>query len=466
MLSLGVAGLFSSSCSSCPPTDSRCNAGVGGGGGSGGGGGGGGFDPYDRFVLDSKFSDRFYMDLVVDQTAGKSRVGVAYVAGRGEIPIVYLPGDAGIASEDGGSSQDAGVYEIRYVEWENGAVKTPQVVDAVSRMVGISIDFSPTTNEPAIAYLGGGSDMSLYWFNSDAELAVRSGGTTWAKEASAINGFQVTCGNAVSDQAAGVVVGIWPAIKYQSNGTLWYCYRDVHTGQYPQGDWGGADVECLHGSPGSWTRECAYPGGNTKDAPGGRIRLTMANDVPTVLWDHATGGADTRGTDVEVQSHLPAGGWSVKFNALRSGDTQNGGTIDWDPTEGLGVAALDLTDGVLRYTNKATGSAQWSTADPVVGEGTGGWYPSLAMDPVNHEPAIAFYVCSTRSGQNSSQCQPDFDEVRVTQRINNDWASHTEVVDTVSATMVKMGFLPDGRKVIAYRERNGTVHLAVRKSAQ
>jgi hypothetical protein len=463
-VSVGVVAVVYSSCSSCPPTDTRCNSGVGGGSGGGGGtGGGGALQLYDYYTLDTRFSDRFFMDLVVDQTAGTSRVGIAYVSGRGEIPIIYLPGDAGITTDGG---VDGGVYDIRYVEWENGNVKAPEVADQVERMAGISIDYHPSTGQPAIAYLGGGSDMSLYWFNSDAELATRDTTGAWTKAAAATTGYMVTCGNPVSDQMAGVVVGIWPAIKYQSNGTLWYCYRDVHTGQYPQGDWAGADVECVHGSPpNSWTRECTYPGGNTKDAPGGRIRMVMINDLPTILWDHVYGGADTRGNDVEVMSHLPTGGgWTVKYNALRSADTQNGGTIDYDAmTEGLGVAVLDLTDGVLRYTNRAPGATQWSTADPVVGEGTGGWFPSLAMDPINHEPAIAYYACSSRSGQNASQCQPDYDEVRVTQRTNNDWAGHTETVTTDTATMVKLGFLPDGRKVIAYRDKAGAVKVAVRK---
>ena len=36
-------------------------------------------------------------------------------------------------------------------------------------------------------------------------------------------------------------------------------------------------VECVHGGPMNWTRECALPGGNNKNAPGGRINGRAVN---------------------------------------------------------------------------------------------------------------------------------------------------------------------------------------------
>lgn len=458
---LGLAVLLSACNCGCPPGDARCNSGVGGGGeGGGGNGGGGGNDPYERFTLDNSFSDRFYMDMVVDKT--RNRVGVAYFAGRGEIPFTYLPGDAGIAF-DAGSGVDAGSYELKYVEWEDGQVRAPQRVDVTRRLVGVSIDFHPTTGEPAIGYLGGGNDMSVFWDNSDAQLAVRSGGTTWTSSTAARTGYQVMCGNPVSDNPGGDIVGLWAAIAYSSTGTLWYCYRDVHSGQYPQQDWAGSDVECVNGSPGNWQRECVYPAGNMKDGPGGRIDMTMVNDQPCISWDNALGGADTRGQNVQVQCRNGTV-WSSTRAAHTISDVQSGGSIAYDPTEGLGVAAVDLTDNILRYAKKTLAAPSFGFPDPVYGDGTGGWFPSLAMDPVAHEPAIAFYVCSPTSSQTAANCLPSYDGVRVTQRnsITNDWST-PEVVDDVSATVIRLGFLSDGRKVIAYRDRVGALKLAVRK---
>ena len=236
----------------------------------------------------------------------------------------------------------------------------------------------------------------------------------------------------------------------------------MHSGQYQQQDWAGSDVECVRGGPGNWTRDCTYAAGNNKDGPGGRIDLTIVNDQPYITWDNALGGADTRGQNVWHQFKNGTT-WSSARGVFTMSDTQSGGSVAYDPMEGVGVAAVDLADNILRYTNRALTSNSFNTADPVYGEGTGGWYPSLAMDPVNHEPAIAFYVCSPTSSQTYAQCIPSFDEVRVTQRVNNDWAGHTERVDDVSAVSIRLGFLSDGRKVVAYRERNGTLKLAVRK---
>jgi hypothetical protein len=191
--------------------------------------------------------------------------------------------------------------------------------------------------------------------------------------------------------------------------------------------------------------------------------MTMVDNQPTLIWDQTFGGADTSGQNINLQSRTASGWGANTFQGILSlANTQAGGTLDYDSMEGIGIAALDLTQGVLQYTHQAQGSARFSNPDPVFGEGTGGWFPSLAMDKVNHEPAIAYYVCSDRPSQNASQCKPEFDEIQVKHRIEGNW--NLEVVDGASATIVKLGFLPDGRKVVVFRERNGTVKLAVRKT--
>jgi len=456
MRTLLLLVVAASACTPCPSTNPACNTGVGGGSGTGGGGGSGGAaDPYDRYVLDTAVTDRFYMALVTDPTA--DRVGVAYFTGTGEVPVIYS--DAGLVV-DGGTTP---FYDVKYVEWESGMVKPPQTIDSVQRLIGIALDFHPTTGEPAVAYLGGGSDNLFYWFNSDAELQTRTGGSTWSSSIGATTGNQVTCGNVVSD-ASGEVVGLYPAIRYDSTGTMTWCYRDVHSGQFPQQDWAGSDIECLRGTPGNWARECSKPGGNDKDAPGGHMQMVMVNDVPYVFWDKVFGGADTSGQDVFYMNRTGANAWSMPRLVLNTGSTQQGVSPAYDPMVGLGVAIIDLSDNVLRYLGKTLAAGQWDTADPVFGVGTGGWYPSLAMDPEFHEPAIAFYVCSDRQFQNVSQCKTDFDEVRVAQRNSTSLQWNTETVDTSTVIAIKLGFLRNGRKVIAYRERNGPLKLAVRKA--
>ncbi|MBL8952349.1 MAG: hypothetical protein JNK82_16335 [Myxococcaceae bacterium] len=455
--------LVVSACSTCPnPANPACNSGVGGGGGTGAGsGGGGGLDVYDRYTLDTAPSDRFYMALVTSKTS--NRVGVAYFTGMGENPIIYLPGDDGGITTDGGTTP---FYDVKYVEWEDGMVRAPQTVDSVQRMIGIAVDFHPTTGEPAVAYLGGGSDNVFFWFNSDAELATRTGGTTWTNGIiGATNGNQTFCGDRVSD-VDGPVVGLYPAIRYDSTGLLTWCYRDVHNGQFPQQDWAGSDLECIRGTPPAVaaSRECTKAGGPMKDAPGGHNQMLMINDVPYVFYDKVLGGADTSGQDVNYVSRTgPGGTWTAPRQVLSVAGTQQGASVAYDSEEGIGVAVVDVADNVLRYVRKSVAAPNFDAADTVYGEGTGGWYPSLAMDPAFHEPAISFYVCSDRQFANVSQCKAELDEVRVAQRnsVSNQW--NIETVDTSTVITTKLGFLPNGRKVIAYRERGGPLKLAVRK---
>jgi hypothetical protein len=81
--------------------------------------------------------------------------------------------------------------------------------------------------------------------------------------------------------------------------------------------------------------------------------------------------------------------------------------------------------------------------------GSGGWYPSLAMDPVNHEPAIAFYVCSPRSGVNPTSCSTPNDELRIAQRVSGTWRE--TVVDQGGGYSPKLGFLKSNKRVVVYR---------------
>ena len=102
-----------------------------------------------------------------------------------------------------------------------------------------------------------------------------------------------------------------------------------------------------------------------------------------------------------------------------------------------------------------------NTATPIFGSGSGGWFPSLAMDPVFHEPAVAFYICSTTQGKSTIQaCDPKDDELKVIQRIAGTWRE--TLVDSGGGYLPKLGFFATGKRVVAYRvPKTGHVRLAV-----
>lgn len=430
----GTGGLACAVCSASQRCENRqCTGGSGGGGGT----------SFDYVTLDPATSEPTYLAMAVGPG---DRVGVAYFAS--------LSGgrDAGLA--DGGI-EFARDFEVRYVEWNGGQPSAPEPVRTVQRVYGVSVAFQGS-GEPAVAYLGGGADQSAYWFQSDAVVSFRSGGT-WTERLVAARGNEVSCGNPVSDR--GFLVGLFPALVFDgAKGYL--AYRDTHDGQFPQQDWNGSDLELAEGGPTSWTKACLQAGGNDKRAYGGHTVMVMADGQPALVHDRIVGAADGPGQDAIFLKRKSDGTWTTPVS-IGIASTQSGPSLAWDSVAGFGIAVVERAENALKFTSSQDG-VDWTVLDPVYQSGTGGWYPSLAFDPVHHEPAIAFYSCSPRSGQSEGSCLSSEDELRVTQRIGGDWRE--TVVDSEGGYLPKLGFLSTGKKVVAYRlPGTGAVRLAVER---
>jgi hypothetical protein len=410
-----------------PPPDG------GQGGGSGGGtGGGGGLTPFAITDLDPSAVDATYFAIAVDPL--EERVGVAYYSDRGTQTMMGTPD-----------------YDIKYVEWKLGVVSPIQTVRMVQRKAGIALVFDPTTGEPIMSYLGGAAGfevgMSIFWFQSDAVINRRTNGTTWTETVVVSDGDQVTCGNPVSDR--GFLVGLWPAMTFDSTNKMYLGYRDGHAGQFPQQDWAGSDVEVWEGTPPPTTGTCVAQGGNNKDAYGGHLQMVIgAGDQPAIIHDQMFGTADTNGINLIFQRRNANGSWTPPGSLLAISNTQTGASLAYDPTEGYGIAFIDRANNELKYLRSLNGT-NWNAEDPVFGAGTGGWYPSLAMDPVNHEPAIAHYICSPRGSINETACLANEDKLVVSQRIVNTWRQ--TVVDENGGYHPKIGFFATGKRVVVYR---------------
>ena len=71
------------------------------------------------------------------------------------------------------------------------------------------------------------------------------------------------------------------------------------------------------------------------------------------------------------------------------------------------------------------------------------------MDPVNHEPAIAFYICSPRGSINETGCLTNEDRLMVTQRVVGTWRE--TLVDPAGGYAPKIAFFASGKRVVVYR---------------
>lgn len=400
--------------------------------------------------LDPAARTQDYIAMAIHEPSQK--IGVVYTTPAGRRYTV----DAG-ARDAGPILEAVEDYDIKYVEVVNGTPSPPETIRFVQRKVGVTIDFDPM-GRPVVSYLGGAlgfePGQSIFWFQSDAVVTRRMGPTMWVETVVARNGDETRCGNPVSD--TGFLVGLWPAVKHDSTGKLYLAYRDTHNGQYPIGDWAGSDVEIIEGVGGTMTRVCGAEGGNNKNGWGGRIKMFLGpDDQPAITYDRPVSGADTSGADVWIQRRQTNGSWTSSAQVFSISDTMTGGSPAWHPNEGWAVAVTDRANSKLLYRRNpdpALNSQMWESPTEVYASGSGGWYPSLALDnnPMfPGEPSIAFYICSRRDQVSANDCPQDQDSLVVGRRTSGVWQFQT--VDPGGGYAPQLGFLRNGKRVVAYR---------------
>lgn len=431
-------------CGKDSPTNPNPDAGPGPGG-----------DPnqnsrFTRLVVDTEPSEFHQISSIALAVGPQDRIGMAY--------FVRL-------STQTNNAQD---FELRYREFNGGTLSNAETVARVQRVYGVSVAFA-ASGQPAIAYLGGGRDDSTFWYQSDLAVAYRNSNGTWTERVVATQSGQAATGNALSD--GGFLVGLNPSIVFSGNQAI-VAYRDGHRGQFGRQDWESSDLEVAIGGPTTWQYRMVKPGGDDKQGWGGHIGLIMAGNQPAVVHDKAPESALASGTDVIFQRRNADGvTWTAPVRVQDVPNTQLGASMAYDATVGFGIAVLNKANDALTYVEcdegtatRCAAAADWSTPDPVYNVGTGGWYPSLAFDPVNHEPSIAYYVCALEPGRNDTSCNTGDDELVVSTRIGGIWRE--SLVDAGGGWSPKLAYLSNGKRVVLYRAPvvapdSGALKLAV-----
>jgi hypothetical protein len=409
------------------------DGGVGGGRG-GGGAGGGAAGTFTIVELDANARGLFPLAMAVDAADG--RVVIAYFTPQGTQTVLGV--------DD---------LSLKVVEWRNGVATTPQTLRFMQRAPGVAIALHPSTKEPTVAFMGGPDRLlpnapSVFWFQHDASLATRSG-TTWLPEVAAQTLGDV-CAPPGSPMGASII-GLWPALRFDAMGRVVFAYRDVHFGQNNT-DYTGSDLESVEGPLNALTPRCVFAGFDLKPGMGARLMMVAGPGDETVLvYDQNVRGGDTEGQDVVMQRRTGTG-WTPPNVVLSSGNTQTGPQVAWDPM--LGYAVAVVRGSILAY-RQSTNASTWDNEETVVSEGSGGWYPSLAIDPVSHDPSLAYYACSRSSGVAVTDCQTSQDALRVVTRGGMRWQTPV-TVDEEGGWSPKLGFFATGKRVIAYRVANTT----------
>lgn len=436
-----AALLCLSACSSNPGTP---DAGEGDGGGDDGG-----TTAQDRYDFYG-FTGGQGLDEIAMAVAPDGRIGVAYFVDMG-VP-------------QGGTVAD---FELRYQEWNAGQISMPEVVTTVQRVFGLDLAFQPS-GQPAVTYLGGDGETgvtgpSVFWLQSDAVVTRRSANGTWTEEVVVRFSNEAPAGNPVSD--TGYLVGMYAALSFDGS-TTFLAYRDAHVGQNQQDSWAGADVEMAVGSEMNWQRTMVLAGGVDKQGYGGHIQMVIAGGQPAIVFDQILGAPGAISQNVHFMRRKADGTWMTRTRPFGKdiGNTQKGPSITYDPVLGFAVAVVDRSEDALYFARSVNDGVTWSEATPVYQSGSGGWYPSVSVNPVTHDPSIAFYICSRTAGMAEGQgsCPENEDKLVISERIGNIWREHT--VDEAGGWTPKLAHLADGRRVIAYRDPlSGAVKLAVEK---
>lgn len=387
--------------------------------------------PFVRLTVDTEPSELHAISSIAMAVGPEDRIGIAY--------FVKV------------NDKDS---ELRYREVHDGQVQaTSEKIATVQRVYGVSLAFGPT-GQPTVSYLGGGSDQSVFWLQSDLAVSYRNANGTWTERIAVTKGDEAVAGNPVSD--TGYLVGLNPSIVFSGNEAL-VVYRDGHNGQFPQQDWAGSDVELASGGPTAWQHKVVASGGDQKGAYGGHLQMLMAGGQPALVFDQAFGSADAPGQNVYFQRRGTDGvSWTPPVQVQAVGNTMLGASMAYDSTKGFGIAVVDRSNSRLTFITcdgktgtQCAAARDWTTPDPVYQAGSGGWYPSLAFDPATHDPSIAFYICSLESGRNEGSCSPSDDALVIATRVEGQWREVT--VDTDGAWSPKLAFLSSGQRVVLYR---------------
>lgn len=409
----------------------------------------------------------------------------AAIAPDGRIGIVYY---ASLNSTD---------RSLEYLELEtDGSTKAitlagpGQAEGPIRRTTQLSIAFD-ASGTAYVGYFGkdpnfqealysnnpdGGGDV--FWYQSDLAVASINAGGSVTHDYPIHKSTDVPRTGGIDVTAINGVVGYNPAVMVGPSQVA-VVSRDLHSGQFPVQDYGDSDVEAVVGASGAWTPMMVAQGSDQGGSVGPDVTHAGLGACPSaaassdgqymgVVFSSET---DLDGTDRYLYFNRFSGGaWSAtkeifssqSQNASNVGGNNHGcASLAADPQLGFAVAWTNYSQNILYYSTSTDGLS-WSPPEQAFGAGTGGWMPSLAIDPGLHLPVVAYYVCSLSA--NATTCGTSDDELRVSAR-KTDGRWYASTVDPEGGAFPTLLF-NGGQMVVVYRDLVGGGIRIARQRAQ
>jgi hypothetical protein len=288
----------------------------------------------------------------------------------------------------------------------------------------------------------------------------------------------------------GNVVGLWPTLVFDG-GTTIMAFRDVHFGQFPVQDWAASDLKMCQGSPNKWT---SWSAPMTIDSAGGHKDTGYAthntmifgkSGALAIIGDQdltGQGQVDGEGSNVAfVQQNLGSwssstADWSLPINPFNPKadesetitHTQTGPAMAYNTAFGYQAVVVDTTPpsgggaAALYYTSSSDG-VTWTPRYTLYSNGSGGFYPAIADDPVTGNPNVVYTHCSGEPGvlPSPGACQTPELDLAVISTNPPSLTSFKSTISTDPVFMPKVAFLSTDKLVIAYRNLDtGSLYVA------
>ena len=187
--------------------------------------------------------------------------------------------------------------------------------------------------------------------------------------------------------------------------------------------------------------------------------MLMVQGQPAIVSDQLFDSETALGVNVNFTWRRSDGTWISKTPVMQIANTQVGPSLAYDSVLGFAVAAVDRSSDTLFFSSSSDGIT-WTVKDPAYQSGSGGWYPSVAVDPFTHEPSIAYYFCSITPGVSEGNCPANQNELRILSRVLGNWRSAR--IDPQGGVLPKLAFLSTGKRLLVYRHpQSGALKLYV-----
>ena len=311
---------------------------------------------------------------------------------------------------------------------------------------GLDLSFDPA-GRPAIAYAGGEPEDN--WCGGhDAVLAVRDD-ATWTEQTAAMESDDAWSGDEASD--AGFVVGLWPALAFDTQGHAALLYRDAHYGSIQHDDRIRSDAELAWSDGSAWSHQVVDLGDGAQDYGD----LAFDDDGRPVAAYAITVEATQDSRYGVWAARLEDGDWS--HVQLYAGGIHTEVALALSPATGLPSVAFyaQREEAAVVVTLADDGAFAdpdaWTTervATPGYDEGRN---VALAFDETG-EPALAYHRCR-RATSAGTDCDLNDEAAVFASRHEGSWVYETVATGSLGSCgdQTALAFDTDGRPHVFYR---------------